>query len=78
MLFPEVSETDLGNDRQPMNGSIEQIAKDIRGFEELGVDHVNLVFDFGTHSQDLKKRLTYAKQIRDAIIPPLLNPEVKK
>ncbi len=78
LLFPEVSETDLGNDRQPMNGSIEQIANDIRGFEDLGVDHVNLVFDFGTHSQDLKKRLTYAKQIRDAIIPPLLNPEVKK
>ncbi len=78
LIFTEVSETDLVDDRQTISGSIEQIANDIRGFEDLGVDHVNLVFDFGTHSQDLKKRLTYAKQIRDAIIPPLLNPEVKK
>jgi len=29
LLFPEVSETDLGTDRQPMNGSIAQIAQDI-------------------------------------------------
>lgn len=68
LLFPEVSEKDLGADRQSMNGSIEQIAEDIQGFEKLGVNHVNLVFDFGTYSQDLKKRLGYAKQIRDAVI----------
>jgi hypothetical protein len=55
-----------------MNGSVEQIAEDISEFEKLGVNHVNLVFDFGTHSQDLKKRLQYAKQIKDAIIPPIL------
>jgi probable F420-dependent oxidoreductase len=76
LLFPEVSESDLGADRQPMNGSIEQIAEDIQGFEKLGVDHVNLVFDFGTHSQDLKKRLGYAKQIRDAVIPSVFTREV--
>ncbi len=76
LLFPEVSETDLEADRQPMNGSVEQIAEDIRGFEKLGVKHVNLVFDFGTHSQDLKKRLDYAKQIRDAIIPSVFEKEV--
>jgi hypothetical protein len=60
-----------------MNGSIEQIAEDILGFEKLGVGHVNLVFDFGSHSQDLKKRLDYAKQIRDAIIPSVFAQEVK-
>ena len=69
LLFPEVSESDLGADRQLMNGSIEQITEDIQRFEKLGVNHVNLVFDFGTHSQDLKKRLDYAKQIRDAVTP---------
>ncbi len=69
LLLPEVSENDLGADRQSMNGSIEQIAEDIQGFEKLGVNHVNLAFDFGAHSQDLKKRLGYAKQIRDAVIP---------
>ena len=76
LLFPEVSESDLGADRQPMNGSIEQIAEDIQGFEKLGVNHVNLVFDFGTHSQDLKKRLGYAKQIRDAVVPSVFAQEV--
>jgi len=76
LLFPEVSESDLGADRQPMNGSIEQIAEDIQGFEKLGVNHVNLVFDFGTHSQDLKKRLGYAKQIRDAVVPSVFAREV--
>jgi len=68
LLLPEVSESDLGVDRQPMNGSIEQIAEDIQGFEKLGVNHVNLAFDFGTISQDLKKRLEYAKQIRDTVL----------
>jgi len=58
-----------------MNGSIEQIAEDIQGFEKLGVNHVNLVFDFGTRSQDLKKRLGYAKQIRDAVIPSVFAQE---
>jgi len=76
LLFPEVSESDLGADRQPMNGSIEQIVEDIQGFEKLGVNHVNLVFDFGTHSQDLKKRLGYAKQIRDGVIPSVFAREV--
>ncbi len=69
LLFPEVSEVDLGTDRQPMNGSISQIAQDIQEFEKLGVTHVNLVFDFGSVANDLKKRLEYAKQIKDAIIP---------
>ncbi len=72
LLFPEVSEVDLGTDRQPMNGSITQIAQDIQGFEKLGVTHVNLVFDFGSVANDLKKRLEYAKQIKDAIIPSVL------
>ena len=76
LLFPEVSETDLGADRQLMNGSVEQIAEDILGFEKLGVKHVNLVFDFGSHSQDLKKRLDYAKQIRDSVIPSVFAQEV--
>lgn len=76
LLFPEVSESDLGADRQSMNGSVEQIAEDIQGFEKLGVNHVNLVFDFGTHSQDLKKRLGYAKQIRDAVVPSVFAQEV--
>ena len=56
----------------------EQIAKDLREYERLGANNVNLVFDFGTHSQNLKERLSYAKQIRDALVPSLLNPEVTK
>ena len=72
LLFPEVSEVDLGTDRQPMNGSIAQIAQDIQEFEKLGVTHVNLVFDFGSVANDLKKRLEYSKQIKDAIIPSVL------
>ena len=72
LLFPEVSEIDLGTDRQPMNGSITQIAQDIQRFEKLWVTHVNLVFDFGTIANDLKKRLKYAKQIKDAIVPSVL------
>ena len=72
LLFPEVSEVDLGTDRQSMNGSIAQIVQDIQGFEKLGVTHVNLVFDFGSVANDLKKRLEYSKQIKDAIIPSVL------
>jgi probable F420-dependent oxidoreductase len=72
LAFPEISDKELGSDRLPMNGSVEQIAEDINEFEKIGVNHVNLVFDFGTHSQDLKKRLEYAKQIKDAIIPSIL------
>ena len=68
LVFPEVSEKDLGNDRQPMNGSPQQIAQDLKEFENLGVDHVNLVFDFGSVATDLEKRLSYAKQIRDAVL----------
>jgi probable F420-dependent oxidoreductase len=67
LTFPEVSENDLGSDRQPMNGSIQQIAQDIKEFEKLGVNHVNLVFDFGSHAEDLDKRLKYSKQILDAV-----------
>ena len=72
LVFPEVSEKDLGSDRQPMNGSIEQIGQDIKEFANLGINHVNLVFDFSSHANDLKKRLEYAKQIKDEIIPPIL------
>ena len=72
LVFPEVSERKLGNDRLPMNGSIKQIAQDILDLEELGVDHVNLVFDFGSIANDLEKRLSYAKQIREAVVPQLL------
>ena len=67
LTFPEVSENDLGSDRQPMNGSIQQIAQDIKEFEKLGVNHINLVFDFGSHAADLDKRLKYSKQILDAV-----------
>ncbi len=67
LTFPEVSENDLGSDRQPMNGSIKQIAQDIKEFEKLGVNHINLVFDFGSHAADLDKRLKYSKQILDAV-----------
>ncbi len=67
LTFPEVSENDLGSDRQPMNGSIQQIAQDIQEFEKLGVNHVNLVFDFGSHAADLDKRLKYSKQILEEV-----------
>jgi probable F420-dependent oxidoreductase len=67
LAFPEVSENDLGSDRQPMNGSIQQIAQDIKEFEKLGVNHINLVFDFGSHAADLDKRLKYSKQILDVV-----------
>ena len=67
LVFPEVSETDLDDDRLPLNGSIAQIALDIKEYEKLGVNHINLSFDFGTISQDLEKRLSYAKQIRDLL-----------
>ena len=67
LAFPEVSENDLGSDRQSMNGSIQQIAQDIKEFENLGVNHINLVFDFGSHAADLDKRLKYSKQILEAV-----------
>jgi probable F420-dependent oxidoreductase len=67
LAFPEVSEKDLGSDRQPMNGSIQQIAQDIKEFANLGVNHVNLVFEFGSHANNLEQRLTYSKQIRDSV-----------
>ncbi len=72
MLFPEVSEKSLGSDRLPMNGSIKQIAEDIHDLEKLGVSHVNLVFDFGSVANDLEKRLSLAKQIKDAVIPSIM------
>jgi len=69
LVFPEVTEEDLESDRQFMNGSVQQIADDIHELEKEGVNHVNLVFDFSSHANDLQKRLRYAKQIRDAITP---------
>jgi probable F420-dependent oxidoreductase len=72
LLFPEVSEKSLGNDRLPMNGNIKQIAEDIHDLEKLGVSHVNLVFDFGSVANDFEKRLSFAKQIKDAIIPSIM------
>jgi len=67
LTFPEVSENDLGSDRLSMNGSIQQIAQDIKEFENLGVTHINLVFDFGSHAADLDKRLKYSKQILNEV-----------
>jgi len=72
LVFPEVSEKSLGSDRLPMNGNIKQIAEDIHDLEKLGVSHVNLVFDFGSVANDLEKRLSLAKQIKDAVIPSVL------
>jgi len=72
LVFPEVTENDLGSDRQQMNGSIQQISQDIIELQKLGVDHVNLVFDFGSITNNLEKRLHYAKQIRDTIVPPIM------
>ena len=72
LVFPEVTENDLGSDRQQMNGSIQQIAQDIIELQKLGVNHVNLVFDFGSIANNLEKRLNYAKQIRDVIVPPIM------
>lgn len=67
LLFPEVSEEGLGRERQFMTGSLSQIAEDIRELGGLGVDHVNLVFDFGSVANDIEKRLSYAKQILSLI-----------
>jgi len=72
LLFPEVSEKSLGSDRLPMNGNIKQIAEDIHDLEKLGVSHVNLVFDFGSVANDFEKRLSFAKQIKDAVIPSIM------
>ena len=72
LVFPEVTKDDLGTDRQPMNGTIEQIVNDIQDLAKEGVNHVNLVFDFASNANDLKSRLGYAKQIKDAIIPSVL------
>ena len=69
IVFPEVTESDLGSDRLQMNGSIEQIAHDIQKLAKEGVDHINLVFDFSSHTNNVKKRLLYAKQIKDILIP---------
>ena len=76
LVFPEVTENDLGEDRQLMNGSVQQIAHDIKELAKEGINHVNLVFDFSSHAPDLKKRLQFAKQIKDALIPSVL--EIKK
>ena len=67
LVFPEVSEKEIGSERQPMNGSIDQIAQDLKEYEKLGVNHVNLVFDFGSIATDLDKRLSNAKQIKDSL-----------
>ena len=67
LLFPEVSEEGLGRERQFMTGSLSRIAEDIRELGGLGVDHVNLVFDFGSVANDIEKRLSYAKQILSLI-----------
>ncbi len=72
LVFPEVTENDLGSDRQQMNGSIQQISQDIIELQKLGVNHVNLVFDFGSIANNLEKRLNYAKEIRDVIVPPIM------
>lgn len=69
LVFPEVTKDDLGADRQPMNGSIKQIAGDLQDLEKEGINHVNLVFDFSSNANDLKSRLECAKQIKDAITP---------
>ena len=42
------------------------------GFEKLGINHINLSFDFSSHTNNLQKRLEYSKQIKDEIIPPVL------
>ncbi len=76
LVFPEVTEEDLGEDRQLMNGSVQQIAHDIQELAKEGVNHVNLVFEFSSHANNLQKRLRYAKQIKDAIIPSVL--EIQK
>jgi len=68
LLFPEVSEVDLGTDRQPMNGSISLIAQDIQEFEKLGVTHVNLVFDFGSVANDLKNQLDRLEFFLDMVL----------
>lgn len=77
-VFPEVTREDLSSDRMPMNGSIKQIVKDIKELEELGITHINISFDFGSHSQNLNERLEYAKQIRDSIVPSVLTPEIPR
>ena len=68
LLFPEVTESDLAETRMKLNGSVKQIAQDIKELEDLGITHANLVFDFGIHSQDLDKRLDYANQIRNKVL----------
>ena len=55
MLFPEVTESDLDATRMKLNGSVQQIAHDIKELETLGVTHANFGLDFGTHSQTLTK-----------------------
>ena len=69
VVFPEVTDNDLGSDRQQMNGSVEQIGEDIEDLAKEGINHVNLVFDFSSHANDLQKRLQYAKQIKDTLTP---------
>jgi len=71
LLAPEVTKKDLGSGRALMNGSVSEIAQDIQDLDKMGVNHVNLVFDFGSHANNLKERLDIAKQIQVAISPIL-------
>jgi len=45
---------------------------DLKGFEKLGINHINLAFDFSSHANNFQKRLEYSKQIKDEIISLIL------
>ncbi|MFQ5970559.1 MAG: TIGR03619 family F420-dependent LLM class oxidoreductase [Nitrososphaerales archaeon] len=63
LIAPEVSEADKGQNRNLFNGSIDEIASDIKRLEEIGVDHVFVQFEFSTHGQDIQKTMQYGKRL---------------
>lgn len=50
------------NNRFPMNGTIDQIGKDIKEIKDIGVDHIIFGYNFSSMGKDINKIIDITKQ----------------
>ncbi len=51
--FIRITDKPLGKDRLTLNGSVEQIADDLRAYRDAGLDHIALRFAMARDSAEL-------------------------
>jgi len=66
LTYPNIIDsksTSEGNQRMPMNGTVEQIGTDIEKIKQMGIDHIVFGYNFAPIYEDVSNLVAVTKQL---------------